>query len=144
MKPFKHFITETNNSHTLNLRGLFVRKPWSQYLLNNSKIEETRTYSINKFKLNNEMLWLLETPKAKAVGIIQFHNETKYNTKDEFYSPEAIKKHLVQPNSKFEWIKPKYGWIVSKIVKLEIPFIPENYTKNRIFTSHIKATVEIS
>jgi len=128
---------------TLELRGFFVRKPWSQYLLNGIKTEETRTYSIDKFNLNNQWLWLLETPRAKAIGIIKFAGETQYKSREEFYSSESVRKHLVQPDGAFEWIKPKYGWIVADVIKLKTPFIPEGYTANRIFTSFIKATVEL-
>jgi len=142
MKSFKHYLTESEVK-TLSLRGLFVRKPWSQYLLNGVKTEETRTYSIEKFHLNDQWLWLLETPKAKAIGIIKFNGETQYKSRDEFYSHVAMKKHMVQPDGAFEWVKPKYGWIVSEIIKIKTPFIPEDYTANRIFTSTITSEVEL-
>ena len=79
---------------------------------------------------------VIETPgklkkgqRAKIVGIVVFSSDILYKTK--FQWKKDREKHLVKdedPLFGFQDEKPKYGWIVEKVVKL-LPL--ENLPKTR-------------
>jgi hypothetical protein len=106
--------------------GINIQYPISELILNGSKIIETRTYPLPKRYLNIDML-LIETPgskgqfKARVKAIIQFTECFRYKDKKEFHADYT--RHKVKKGSQWDWIKkPKYGWKVKIVKKLDSPF----------------------
>lgn len=102
-----------------------IQYPWSQLIVEGSKIIETRTYPIPEKYLNCEML-LMETPgnekfKARIIATIVFSKSFEYASKAEFR--KDYERHLVAKNSKWDWdLQPKYGWVIASIKVFKSPF----------------------
>jgi len=105
--------------------GVNVQYPISKLILSGEKVIETRTYKIPEKYLDTDIV-MVETPgkkgkfKARVVAIIRFTACFKYNNKTEFY--QDFDKHLVDKESPWAWKdKPKWGWNVEIIKRLEAP-----------------------
>lgn len=106
--------------------GLNIQFPISRLILSGKKTVETRTYSIPKKYIGVDML-MVETPgktgkfKSRIVAIIKFEKCFAYKNSEEFY--KDFEQHCVTPSSIWGWSdrKPKWGWIISKVKKLDSP-----------------------
>lgn len=121
--------------------GLNIQYPWSTMLIDGIKTVETRTYSLPE-KYIGEPLALIETPgksgkfKSRIIGTITFSHSFRYPDKESWL--EDYCRHKVEPeDSLYGWSddKPKYGWVVSDIVKFESTVQPPQkrgivFTKN--------------
>lgn len=122
------------------MNGINIQAPWSDLLIGGQKTVETRSYPLPK-KYEGVELALIETPgkhgkfKSRIIGTITFSHCFEYKTKKDWRSDYA--RHKVDLTSKFYWWndKPKYGWVVSDIVKFDDPV---DAPKNRgiVFTSN--------
>jgi hypothetical protein len=73
------------------------------------------------------MLAVIETPgkdksmgKTKIIGIVIFSHSFRYENRKQWL--EDIDRHMVEPNNSlynFTPSKPKYGWVVQSVVRLE-------------------------
>ncbi|MES2528686.1 MAG: hypothetical protein V4598_16500 [Bdellovibrionota bacterium] len=119
--------------------GICIQWPYSQYIAEEKKDIETRTYPLAKEYLNRSLL-LIETPgksqkfKSRAIALIEFTECFLYPSEDAFYTD--FNSHLVDKTSEWRWDdkKPKWGWRV-KIIKKFPPLILTKrvgiiYTKN--------------
>jgi hypothetical protein len=112
----------------INISGINIQWPWSEYIISGNKTIETRSYPIPKKHLGRPLA-VIETPgklkrgeKAKIVGIVVFSDYKKYHSKKEWKLD--FEKHLVKVGDElfdFDKDKPKFGWKVSSIVKLDEP-----------------------
>lgn len=106
--------------------GINIQYPISQLILSGEKTIETRTYPIPRHHLGVPLL-LIETPgktgkfKSRAIAIITFGRCFKYLSKTSFYAQMHM--HKVDRNSPWAWVegKAKWGWEISRIVKLKKP-----------------------
>lgn len=107
------------------MTGLNVQSPWASLLINGQKSVETRSYPLPK-KYEGVPLALIETPggkkfKSRIIGTITFSHCFKY--RDENQWKDDYNRHCVRPDDIYGWNnnKPKYGWVVSNIVKFDNP-----------------------
>lgn len=99
--------------------GIHVREPWSQYIIFEKKVVETRSYPLPSTYLNREIA-IIETygsqvrKKARIVGTVIFSECFEYESFDQWKCDQY--RHLVEESdSKFGFIKgkPKFGWVIS-------------------------------
>lgn len=122
------------------MTGLNIQCPWSSLLINGQKTVETRSYQLPK-KYEGVELALIETPgksgkfKSRIIGTITFSHCFEYP--DQQAWKDDYNRHKVEEFDKdYKWNdKPKYGWVVSKIVKFDEPVEPPKkrgiiFTKN--------------
>lgn len=123
------------------MTGLNVQIPWSSVLINGDKSVETRSYTLPK-KYEGIELALIETPgkygkfKSRIIGTITFSHCFRYPNKQSWIND--YNRHLVATNDKFYlWSdnKPKYGWVVSNIIKWDEPIIVSK-RKGIVFTKN--------
>lgn len=126
---------------TKKLPGINIQYPWSQYLLDGKKTIETRTYSIPKKFIEQEMA-IIETPgeegnfKARIAGIIVFGESFEYKTKQEFYADAG--RHLVTENSAYAWkMGRKFGWPVLRVERIEKE-LPKEFKKGIIYARDVE------
>jgi len=121
------------------MNGLNIQIPWSTLLINGTKSVETRSYRLPK-KYEGVPLKLIETSggrgrfKSRIIGEITFSHCFKYVTKKQWISD--YNRHKVNEDEEnFGWnlLVPKYGWVVSNIVKYEHP-IEVKKKKGIVFT----------
>jgi len=112
------------------MTGLNIQFPWSTLLINGEKSVETRSYPFPR-KYEGIELALIETPgrnkkfKSRIIGTITFSYSFKY--RDEKVWQNDYQRHKVESTDvHYGWKKdkPKYGWVVSNIVKFNDPFDP--------------------
>ena len=124
-----------------SLSGLNVQAPWSILLINGLKTVETRTYQLPD-KYNGEPLALIETPgkkgkfKSRIIGIITFSHSFTYPNKQSWI--DDYQRHKVEEDDKdYGWNdnKPKYGWVVSDVIKFDNPVDPPT-KKGIVFTNN--------
>ena len=129
------------------MTGINIQTPWSELLINGVKSVETRSYSLPE-KYAGEELALIETPgrygrfKARIIGTIIFSHSFKY--RDQKAWQDDYNQHCVAVDDPiYNWKddKPKYGWVVSKVTKLDKP-LDIRKRKGIIFTSGIKLKKE--
>jgi hypothetical protein len=112
------------------MNGINIQTPWSQYLINGSKSVETRSYPLPK-KYEGVELALIETPgrnrhlKTRIIGTITFSHCFRYKNETE-WKLDTNRHKVGTDNINYGWDtnKPKYGWVVSKIVKFDEPVDP--------------------
>ena len=121
------------------MTGLNIQTPWSSLLINGVKSVETRSYPIPR-KYIGVPLALIETPgksrkfKSRIIGEITFSHYIKYSDENQWKSDYPRHKvHAACPFYNWDNNKPKYGWVVSNIVKYNTP-IDVTRTKGIIFT----------
>lgn len=120
--------------------GINIQFPISRLILSGKKIIETRTYSIPK-RLIGQELAIIETPgktgkfKSRVIGLIVFGESFKYKSAKEFYAD--LERHCVSKDSDWAWNskKGKWGWEIKKVTSLknEIPLLKRSgivYSKN--------------
>jgi hypothetical protein len=114
------------------MTGLNVQCPWASLLINGEKSVETRSYPM-PLKYVGEPLAVIETPgksgqfKSRIIGTITFSHCFKYKSKNEWINDYY--RHLVDKHDEdygWKYYKPKYGWVVSNVVKFNIPVDPPN------------------
>jgi hypothetical protein len=113
------------------MTGINIQAPWSQFLISGVKTVETRSYPLPK-RLEGVELALVETPgksrkfKSRIIGTITFSHSFKYRNETEWNNDRV--RHKVEGHNgvDFDWSndKPKYGWVVSKITRLDNPIDP--------------------
>ncbi|MBK9039455.1 MAG: hypothetical protein IPL83_09880 [Bdellovibrionales bacterium] len=121
--------------------GINIQFPISQLILDGTKTVETRTYPIPPAYLGEEML-LVETPgptgkfKSRIRAIIKFNECFQYKSKSHF--AKDVKRHAVEPGTIWDWEndKPKWGWVVEVVKKVEIDF-PSRKKKGIRFTKDL-------
>ncbi len=113
--------TATKNTY----RGINIQWPISQLIVNKQKTVETRTYPIPS-KYIGKKLAIIETPgtkgnfKSRIIGFITFGTSFTYKDKIDFY--KDVPKHHVTLESEWRWeTKPKFGWPILKVEKLNSP-----------------------
>jgi hypothetical protein len=120
--------------------GLNIQTPWSFLLINGNKSVETRSYPL-PHKYEGVELALIETPgksgkfKSRIIGTIIFSHSFQYPNERSWINDYS--RHKVEQNdSQYGWnyIKPKYGWVVSHIKKFEEP-IQAPKRKGIVFTN---------
>ena len=125
------------------MTGLNIQTPWSELLINEVKSVETRSYHLPE-KYVGEELALIETPgrygrfKARIIGTITFSHSFKYP--DQRAWQDDYNRHCVAVDDPiYNWKddKPKYGWVVSKVIKFDKP-VDIRKRKGIIFTSGIQ------
>lgn len=103
--------------------GVNIQYPWSSLLIDGTKVVETRTYPLPEKYIGQELA-LIETPgklgkfKSRIIGTITFSHSFIYP--DKLAWIDDYHRHLVNENDKnYGWNdnKPKYGWVVSQIIK---------------------------
>lgn len=125
------------------MTGINIQTPWSFLLINGDKTVETRSYPLPK-KYEGVELALIETPgkygrfKSRIIGTITFSHSFQYPDKQAWI--DDYNRHKVEEGDEFcHWNKnkPKYGWIVSDINKLDKP---KNILSRKgiIFTTNIQ------
>jgi len=121
--------------------GLNIQFPISNLILSGRKTIETRTYPLSEKYLNKDLV-MIETPgktgnfKSRAIAIIRISKCFKYNSKKEFYADSD--KHFVTELSEWAWMdRPKFGWVVEVIKKLDPPQTIEK-PKGIIYTTEIE------
>lgn len=119
--------------------GLNIQYPWSEMLLLGDKVVETRSYPLPK-RLEGMELALVETPgkskkfKTRIVGTITFSHCFEYRSKQDWQND--FNRHKVLDCDEYCWSgKPKYGWVVSQIFRLQKATAPPKkrgmvYVKN--------------
>lgn len=132
----------------LRIAGINIQYPWADKLLDKEKTIETRTYDLpNKHK--DEDLWVIETPgklgkfNARVVGIIRFESSKRYCSEREWVQDDD--KHLCVKGSGYEWDgkTKKYGWTISKTIRLKEPFPASDMKRGIIYSSPYEAEVEL-
>jgi hypothetical protein len=134
-----------NNAVTVSLRGLNIQWPFSQLLLNGTKLEEVRDYPLNHRGIakTQEEVFIVETKgptvvkernaishgipiaarpsTTQIVGTIRFACSQPYFDKQAFH--EARCRHRIKAGSKFDWDDhhPIYGWRVDSVRALTVP-----------------------
>lgn len=134
-----------NNAVTVSLRGLNIQWPFSQLLLNGTKLEEVRDYPLNHRGIGKtqEEVFIVETKgpsgckernaishgiqiaarpsSAQIVGTIRFACSQPYYDKQAFH--EARCRHRIKADSKFDWDGHHtiYGWRVDSVRALTVP-----------------------
>ena len=111
------------------MQGINIRAPWSTFLINSVKTVETRSYPLPR-KYEGIELALIETPgksrqfKSRIIGTITFSHCFRYPDENAWKSDYP--RHRVDATNQFyKWNdKPKYGWVVSNIVKFDDPVDP--------------------
>ena len=147
-----------NNAVTVSLRGLNIQWPFSQLLLNGTKLEEVRQYPLNYRGIakTQEEVFIVETKgpsvckernaishgiqiparpsTAQIVGTIRFACSQPYYDKQTFH--EARCRHRIKADSKFDWDGHHrlYGWRVDSVRALTVP-IPVGRTGQTGFRS---------
>ncbi len=115
-----------------SLTGINIQWPWSEFLLNGTKLIETRGYPLYSH-LQNVEIAVIQTPgkngkrlagvkSAKIVGTIIFESSFKYKNKKHWLSDK--KRHLVEPEDTlfgFDPKKEKWGWVVKSYTRLDTP-----------------------
>ncbi len=115
-------------------------------LLLGQKTVETRSYALPA-RHKGCPLALIETPgplghkvagisKARIIGIIVFKESFQYKTKKSWVADHE--RHLVDiddPTFGYDSSKPKWGWVVSKILPLTRP-APAPEKKGIVFTNN--------
>jgi hypothetical protein len=104
--------------------GINIQYPISRLIVEGKKTIETRTYPLPE-RLKGQELLIIETPgregkfKARIIGKIIFADSFAYKSEKDFYKDS--KKHCVTPDSIWKWTieKPKWGWLIFKVVKLK-------------------------
>lgn len=123
------------------MTGLNVQIPWSSLLINGDKSVETRSYPLPK-KYEGVELALIETPgkygkfKSRIIGTITFSHCFRYPDKQSWI--DDYNRHKVEEGDEFcDWKddKPKYGWVVSNIVKYDDPIVVKK-RKGIVFTKN--------
>ena len=141
-----HTTPQTNNNAvTVSLRGLNIQWPFSQLLLNGTKLEEVREYPLNYRGIakTQEEVFIVETKgpsvckernaishgiqiaarpsTAQIVGTIRFACSQPYYDKQTFH--EARCRHRIKAGSQFDWDDhhPIYGWRVDSVRALTVP-----------------------
>ena len=120
------------SSYTLiqTMTGINIQIPWSFLLINGDKSVETRSYPLPT-KYEGVELALIETPgkygkfKSRIIGTITFSHSFRYPDKQSWI--DDYNRHLVEDGDEFRaWDdnKPKFGWVVSNIVKFDKPLDP--------------------
>lgn len=110
----------------LEIPGINILEPWSEYILDGTKTIETRTYPCLTKYLNTPIL-IVETPTRKGsrpamiVGAVVFSKNKFYDSSLKF--KRDLSKHRVPSGSKFDWKKekPKWGWVVSERWRFKNP-----------------------
>jgi len=129
------------------MTGLNIQIPWSTLLINGDKSVETRSYHLPEKYVGVELA-LIETPgkygrfKSRITGTITFSHSFQYPDKQSWV--DDYNRHKVEEVDKFySWNpnKPKYGWVVSDIVKFDEP-IDAPKRKGIIFTKNCKVPVD--
>jgi hypothetical protein len=125
----------------LKIPGINIQAPWSGLILSGQKTVETRSYPLPE-RLKGKMLAIIETPgkdkslgKARMIGIVIFSHSFPYANREQWL--EDIDRHLVEPSDslyKFTPSKPKYGWVVQSVARLET-FVPPPKKRGIIFAS---------
>lgn len=112
------------------MTGINIQTPWSGLLINGKKCVETRSYPLPNKYIGQELA-LIETPgksgdfKARIIGTITFSHSFKYPSLQAW--EDDYQRHLVpEDDETYGWKsdKPKYGWVVSNIVKFDKPIDP--------------------
>ena len=106
------------------MNGINIQTPWSSLLINGAKSVETRSYPLPR-KYEGVELALIETPgksrnfKSRIIGTITFSHSFIYPDKQSWI--DDYNRHKVDINDPvYSWNnKPKYGWVVSNIVKFD-------------------------
>jgi hypothetical protein len=113
---------------TKSLTGINIQAPWAELLINGQKTVETRSYRLPQ-RLEGVELAIIETPgksakfKSRIIGTITFSNSFQYLDINDWLSD--YNRHLVPINSEYRFIdKPKFGWIVQSVTKLDNPVDP--------------------
>lgn len=120
------------------MNGINIQYPWSSLIVNGQKSVETRSYPLPD-KYAGEELAIIETPgrygrfKARIIGTVTFSHSFKYPNRQAWL--EDYNRHCVpKDDPMYGWVdndpffvlgsKPKYGWVVSQIKKLDRPVDP--------------------
>lgn len=124
--------------------GLNIQAPWSQMIIDGLKTIETRSYPLPK-KYIDKPFAVISTPgpnklipKAEIIGVVVFSECFKYASKTEWL--KDFKRHQVKKeNVQFSFCdnRPKYAWVVSKIIKIK-PSLPPPSRRGIIFASNCK------
>ena len=133
------------------MTGLNIQSPWASLLIRGVKTVETRSYPLPN-KYIREELAIIETPgkygrfKARIIGTITFDNSFKYPNKQTWL--EDYNRHCVEKDDPlYGWVdddsffvlesKPKYGWVVNKVIKFDQP-LDIHKRKGIVFTTGVK------
>lgn len=111
------------------MNGINIQYPWSSLLVDEKKSVETRNYPLPA-KYVGEEIAIIETPgrygrfKARIIGTVTFSHSFKYPDRQAWL--DDYNRHCVSKNDPMYGLedKPKYGWVVSKIKKLDHPVDP--------------------
>ena len=129
------------------MTGLNIQVPWSRLLIDGDKSVETRSYPL-PLKYEGVELALIETPgksgqfKSRIIGTITFSHCFQYPDHQSWI--DDYNRHKVEEIDEFySWNpdKPKYGWVVSNIVRFD-EFIPAPKRKGIVFTNNCKVPVD--
>ena len=124
------------------MNGINIQAPWASLLINGSKSVETRSYPLPQ-KYEGVPLALIETPgksrkfKSRIIGTITFSHCFQYNDENEWsndYNRHRV--HYACPFYSWDDKKPKYGWVVSNIVKFQDSLLLSK-KKGIVFTTGI-------
>jgi len=130
----------------LKLAGINIQFPWADMILRGLKTVETRNYDIPDKHVNKDM-WLIETPgkcgvhKARVVGIIRFQFSRWYMLQEDW--DLDINLHRCFPGTGFDWNIQKRGWIISKAVRISLPFYCDKMSRGIVYSSPYEAHVEL-
>ncbi len=117
-----------------SIPGINIQFPWSELLVSGKKTVETRSYPLPKKFIDVELA-IIETPgrlgkkngifKARIIGTIIFSSSKLYPTCASWLADRKF--HLVEkedPMYGFSLLKPKYGWQVASVARLNSPALP--------------------
>ena len=140
--------------HLLNgefeIPGLNIQWPWGTLILEGKKSIETRSYALPRHYSNQPMA-LIETPglrknkcgfdHARITGILVFSGSFKYRSKDHWLKDSD--KHLIplkHSNYAYSNKRPRWGWIISKVLSLEMPQDPPK-TRGIVFAKSCRVSL---
>lgn len=120
------------------LPGINIQYPWSKFLLDRTKLIETRRYPIPE-QYVGVPLALIETPgsnremRAQIIGVIEFSSCFKYESRAQWVAD--FSRHRVPVDSPFAFTNGKetWGWLVKNVKPLRTP-IPPPMRRGIVFT----------
>jgi hypothetical protein len=132
--------------------GINIQWPWSELLASGKKIIETRSYALPE-RLRGVELAIIETPgkngkrdagikSARIIGTIIFEKCYRYRSRGHWLKDR--RKHCVPPDNSlfgFNYEKEKWGWVVKKVEKLDMP-VPPPAKRGIIFAKNCKLVLK--
>lgn len=123
--------------------GVNIQWPWSRLIVEGKKTVETRTYSLPKKYIGQELA-IIETPgphgkwqginKAQIIGTVIFEKTFRYDYKT--WKSDHLRHFVFPDDPQFKWNdkNEKWGWVVSKVNLFKEP-LPAPKKRGIIFAS---------